>query len=128
MTNDSLPAIRDKIKEKVTTSYIFLDTSGNPIQKNNENDYTLEKISIEKVIKIKSEGNDSGIDVFMNDSKVCSVNCSMSQNLSEVRCLISQNIKQDFFFIDTTSSEISKSDENDYNVEDIIQDGSIKLK
>jgi hypothetical protein len=128
MTNDSLPAIRDKIKEKVTTSYIFLDTSGNPIQKNNENDYTLEKISIEKVIKLKSEGNDSGIDVFMNDSKVCSVNCSMSQNLSEVRCLISQNIKQDFFFLDTTSSEVSKSDENDYNVEDIIQDGSIKLK
>lgn len=128
MTNDSLTDIRNKIKEKITVSYEFLDTTGNPILKDNEKDYTLEKISIEKVIKLKSKGNDSGIDVFMNDSKVCSVNCSMSQNLSEVRCLINQNIKQNFFFLDITSSEISKSDEQDYNVEDIIQNGAIKLK
>ncbi len=131
MTNDSLSVVRDKIKEKVkVSSYLFLDNTGSPIQKDDEKDYTVEDISTDKVIKLKSEGNESGseIYVYLNDSKVCSVNCSTSQNLSEVRSLISSNIKQEFFFLDNTSSKIEKGDENDYTAEDIIKNGAIYLE
>lgn len=128
MMKENLIAIRDKIKDKVTVSYIFLDTDGKPVPKEKEKDYLLEKICLSKVIKLKSEENVSGIDVILNDLKFCSVNCSMSQNLSEVRSLLNKNIKQDFFFLDQTESIIQKNEESDYTVEDAINNETIKIK
>ena len=40
----------EKIKDKITNQYIFLDTDGNTIDKNDEKDYKLEDISKEKMI------------------------------------------------------------------------------
>ena len=127
--NDNLPTIREKIKDKITNQYIFLDQDGNTIDKNDEKDYKLEDISKEKMIQLKSEGNDgTGIDIFLNDSKICSLNCSKSQSLNEVRSLLNNSIKGDFTFLDPDSNTVSKDDEKDYSVEDILSNGAIKLK
>lgn len=128
MLKDSLISIRDKIKEKVTVSYIFLNTDGKPVPKEEENSYLLEQISVDKILKLKSEENISGIDIILNDSKFCSVNCSMSESLSKVRILLSKNITQDFFFLDQTENIIPKNEENDYSVEDAINNEAIKIK
>ena len=89
----------------------------------------MEDISKEKMIQLKSEGNDgSGIDIFLNDSKICCLNCSKSQNLNEVRSLLNNSIKGDFTFLDPDANTVSKDDEKDYSVEDILNNGAIKLK
>ena len=72
------------------------------------------------MIQLKSEGNDgTEIAIFLNDSKICTLNCSKSQNLNEVRSLLNNSIKGDFTFLDPDSNTVSKDDEKDYSVEDI---------
>ena len=125
---ESLISVRDKIKDRVSVSYFFLDTDGKPVPKEEEKNYLLEKISVDKILKLKSEENVSGIDVILNDSKLCSVNCAMSESLSQVRILLNKNFTQDFFFLDQTESIIPKNEENDYSIEDAIDNEAIKIK
>ena len=60
--------------------------------------------------------------------KQFSINCSNSQNLNVVRGLINNNIQDDFLFLDQDGNTVSKTDENDYSVEDILINESIKIK
>jgi hypothetical protein len=129
--NDSLATIREKIQDKTKeySDYIFIDKNGDIISKENEKDYNLENICESKTIKIKSlENGNSGINVVLNDSKKFSINCSKSQNLNDVRGLINNNIQEDFLFLDQDGNTVSKSDENEYSVEDILNNESIKIK
>ena len=129
--NDSLTTIREKIQDKTKdySDYIFVDKNGENISKENEKDYNLENICESKTIKLKSlETSNSGINVILNDSKKFSINCSNSQNLNVVRGLIKNKIQDDFLFLDQQGCEVSKEDENDYSVEDILKDESIKIK
>ena len=129
--NDSLTTIREKIQDKTKeySDYIFIDKNGDIISKENEKDYNLENICESKTIKIKSlETSNSGINVLLNDSKKFSINCSKSQNLNDVRGLINNNIQEDFLFLDQDGNTVSKTDENDYSVEDILNNESIKIK
>ena len=48
LINDSLPYIRERIKEKTNATCIFLDQYGNPIDDQDENNYSLENILMEK--------------------------------------------------------------------------------
>ena len=125
---ESLISIRDKIKDKVTVSYIFLDADGKPVSKEEEKNLLLEQISVGKILKLQSEEKVSGISVILNDSKLCSVNCSMSENLSTLRKILIKTITQDFFFLDQTDTIIDKNDENDYPIEDAINNEAIKIK
>ena len=129
--NDSLTTIREKIQDKTKdySDYIFVDKNGENISKENEKDYNLENICESKTIQIKSlETSNSGIKVILNDSKQFSINCSNSQNLNVVRGLINNNIQDDFLFLDQDGNTVSKTDENDYSVEDILINESIKIK
>ena len=129
--NDSLTTIREKIQDKTKeySDYIFIDKNGDIISKENEKDYNLENICESKTIKIKSlENGNSGINVVLNDSKKFSINCSKSQNLNDVRGLINNNIQEDFLFLDQDGNTVSKTDENEYSVEDILNNESIKIK
>ncbi len=129
--NDSLTTIREKIQDKTKdySDYIFVDKNGENISKENEKDYNLENICESKTIKLKSlETSNSGINVILNDSKKFSINCSNSQKLNVVRGLIKNKIQDDFLFLDQEGYEVSKEDENDYSVEDILKDESIKIK
>ena len=127
--NDSLSTIREKIQDKTKgySDYIFVDKNGDNISKENEKDYNLENICESKSIKIKSlKTSNSVINVILNDS--FAINCSNSQNLNVVRGLINNSIQDDFLFLDQDGNTVSKTDENDYSVEDILNNESIKIK
>ena len=129
--NESLTTIREKIQDKTKeySDYIFVDKNGDNISKENEKDYNLENICESKTIKIKSlEIINSGINVILNDLKQFSINCSNSQNLNVVRGLINNIIQDDFLFLDQDGNTVSKTDEIDYAVEDILNNKSIKIK
>ena len=55
-SNESLDAIRGKIKDRVATSFVFLDQDKNFIEKSDEKDFKLEDIINEKILKLKSGG------------------------------------------------------------------------
>ena len=129
LLSDTLTSVRTKIMDKVNSSYIFLDGDGLEINRNDENDITLGDIVKDKIIKLKSiGGGQPGINIFLNESEVCSVNCQKSNNLNEVRNQIKDKIKDDFIFIDQDGQPITKTDEGDITVEDILINQSIKLK
>ena len=131
LSNDNLITIREKIKNKVNVSYIFLDKNGNPINVEKEIDLSLENISDNKTIKIKSEAirKSSQINIIINEAKIFSIDCPVSRNLNELRNLISKIIKDDFSFLDKVGFPIAKKEENDYSVEDfLINDDSLKIK
>ena len=46
------------------------------------------------MIRIKAENNTSTskINLILNDTNTCSIDCSLSQNLEELRDIINQNI------------------------------------
>ena len=54
--------------------YIFLDKNGTPINRE-KNDFSLENISENKMIRIKAENNTSTsiINLILNDTNVCSI-------------------------------------------------------
>ena len=59
---DNLTSIRELIKDRIESSFVFLDQEGNVIDKNDENDFTLEDIIEGKKIKLKSEEGEGGKD------------------------------------------------------------------
>ena len=68
--------IREKIKCRVKVPYIFLNKDEYPINKERDSDSLLENLTVKQSIKLNSEGSATGLDIFFNDTKVCSANCS----------------------------------------------------
>ncbi len=126
LTEDNLISVKEKIKSKVKSPFIFLDKSGKAIDKENEDIVKLEDIICEKKIKLKLL--ESEIKIFLNDKNICSIECSTDINLSNLREMTDDKIKEDFVFLDSNLNEIDLEDENDYLIKDIIKDNEIKLK
>lgn len=132
--NENLNSIREKInkrlqKDFILKDFIFLDLDGNYIDKEDENDFTLEDISNEKIIKIKSfKDNNENIKVFLNEKIVCFINYEEKKSLDESQNNIKQKIKIDFIFLDIDENEVDKEDEKDFQIEDIMKNNTIKLK
>lgn len=99
-----------------------------PISKSEEKDYAIENIVQGKIIKIKSEGNQSGINIIFNGSKVNSLNIIKSQSLGEIRNILKIHIKEEFIFLEQEEHPVEKDDENGYQLEDILDNNSIILK
>lgn len=129
LLDDTLATLRNKLQDKFNSSYFFLDKDENIISKENENDYTLEKISVGKVLKLKSDTEgQSGINILLNESNICSSNFLNSQYLDEIRNLLQEKIESQFTFLDQDGNPIDKNDESDLTLEDILNNGSLKLK
>ena len=129
LNNDSLISIREKIKEKVKIPYIFLDKNENTINKEDEENYILDNISVKNVIKIKSiEESKSDVNIFLNESNISCENISNSQTLDEIRNLIKDKVNCECVFLDSDKNEVDKNDESDYTVDIILIKGSIYLK
>ena len=130
---DNLTSIRVLIKDRIESSFIFLDQEGNGIDKKDEKDFKLEDIIDGKVLKLKSEGgggNNSAksIKVFLGDKNCCSINCDKSDNLNKARKLIKEKLKDDFIILDTEENSIEQTDEKDFTIEDILINEVIKIK
>ena len=52
MGTDTLVIIRDKIKAKTDIPYVFLDQDEKEVEINDEQDYTLKDIEVNKIIKL----------------------------------------------------------------------------
>ena len=129
LINDSLSSIREIIKEKINTDFLFLDLDGNKIEKEDEKDFALKNISSEKQIKMVSiEENSPSIKIFLNEKMITSINIEESNNLDESRNIINKNIKEDFLFLDPDENLIEKEDEKDFQIKDILKQNAIKLK
>jgi len=129
LSDETLASVRSKIKEKTKDiSYQFLDSDGNNIEIQDEDDYKLSDIINDKKIKIVAFENGELIKIFLNDKEFCSKNISELQNLDEIRNLIKKEINQDFNFLDADGCDIEKGDEKDYSVKDILNNQSIYIK
>lgn len=93
LSDETLTSVRNKIKEKTKDiSYQFLDSDGNNIEIQDEDDYKLSDIINDKKIKIVAFENGELIKIFLNDKEFCSKNISELQNLDEIRNLLKKEI------------------------------------
>ena len=126
--NDSLTIVRDKIKEKAKIPFLFLDQEGNDVSKDDENDYSLTDIIVGNIIKIKpSKINESKIKVILNKNLVSDIKCEKDLSLKDLRKLILNIVKEEFIFLDMDGNKVEKEDEQDYKIEDILVNESIKI-
>lgn len=121
MLDDTLINIREKLKEK-----IFLEKIGKDIKEEEENNFKLKDISKEKIIKLREDV--SLISVYLDQSKLWFLKYSPSQKLNETRKILLEKNKIEFLFLDSEEIDISKNDEADYEINDILKDKSIELK
>jgi len=127
LENDTLIIIRDKIKGKTDIPYIFLDQDEIEVEVNDEKEYTLKDIEVNKIIKLKSV-KEKGIPFLLNNKKICTLDLEKEIKLDEVRKKLMTKINNDFFFLDSDGIQIEKDDEQDYSIEDCLNQENIKLK
>ena len=63
-----------------------MDTDGNIIDTNDENDFTLSEIISDNILKVKdlNSANDSDIIIFLDNSKFCSINIGEEETLAKL--------------------------------------------
>lgn len=129
---DNLVSIRELIKERIDSSFIFLDQEGNAIDKNDEKDFKLEDIVDGKIMRLKSGGggksDNNSLKVLLGDKNFCSINCNKTENVSKARQLIKNKCKEDFIFLDSEGNNIEQEDEKDLVIGDILINGVVKIK
>ena len=125
--SDNLTFIRQKLKEKIKVSYIFLDQENNEVDNDDENEMLLENIINEKKIKLKSIGNDECLNIYFNEKKICSLNCSKKDKLNYIRNLIHKKIQKNFVFLDQEENEVEIDDEEELTAKDILNKEFIKI-
>ena len=72
LKSQNLKDIRNILENKIKCSFIFLDQSGNSVDKNDESDYSLEDILDNYSIKLKGNTHSSSVTIndFRNKSKI----------------------------------------------------------
>lgn len=136
--DDKLNVIRKQISKRINCPYVFLDSEGNYIEQEDEEEYDLEGIKVGETIKIKeveamesqskNTNNKSNINVFLDKKIICSIKCNAEEKLSGIRPLINKSFKNDFLFFDAQNNYIEEEDEEDYIVKNILNNNSIKIK
>ena len=137
---ESISSTRDIIKNRVPASFVFLDQQKNIVCKADEADYKLEDIINEKIIKLQTEDNNTNnpseqsdpnsldINICDGKEKICSINSIIKIQLDQARKMINNKLKDEFIFLDLDNNDIEKNDENDYCIEDILQEDTIKIR
>ena len=131
-TEDKLISIREKIKERINYPFQFIDHENNLVDCNDENDFTAEDILDGQIINLKSTGatnsNKMQLNILVNDQKICTMSLEKEMHLNESRELINKTIKGNFAFLDLDEKKIEEDDEKEFIIEDILNNGGIKLK
>ena len=132
--DENLNKIREKINKKMNCQYSFLTKDGKFINQKDEVEYKLGQIKDGETIKLvqieSNQGNTNGQEIFvlLEGKKICSINSNNDINLSEARKLIVNSLKQDFQFLDSDSNLIDIEDEEDFIIENILNNNSISIK
>ena len=127
--NSTLSSIREIIKDKIGGAS-FIDTDGNIIDIKDENDFTLADILYDNILKIKDlkSAIDSGIIIFLDNSKFCSINIGDDETLANLRSILNDKIQNDFEFIDTDGNPIGKEEEEEFTIKEQLKDNIINIK
>ena len=133
-TEDILLSIREKIKERFDFSFQFIDHKNDPVDPNDEKTLTAEDILDGQIIRLKStedttsNSNKMLFNILVNNQKICSKSLEKEMYLSKCRELINKEIKGKFIFLNKDGNKIEKEDEKNFIIEDILNNGEIKLK
>jgi len=133
-TEDNLFSIREKIKERFFCSFQFIDLENNPVDCKDENDFTAEDILDGQIIKLKStedansNSNKTQLNILVNGQKICSKSLEKEMHLDKCREMINKEIKGNFNFLDKYGNKVDEEDEKEFIIEDILNNGEIKLK
>ena len=126
--DEKLDSVREKLKSKIGNS-IFLEKGESPIDLEDEKDFTLEEVIKDNHLILKNgEQNDSGVKIMVNNQVIGSKNCSLEDNLKNLRNLLKNDIKSDFLFLDKEETEIDVDGEEDFTIKEILNSGFVKIK
>lgn len=134
--DETLNQTRKKISKRINSFFVFLDKEKNVIDQEDEENYNIGLINDGEIIRVQnsisstsnSSTNDSNINVILNGKNICSINCTKDNSLTIVRNLINNLYKEDFIFYDSDNNYIEKDDEDDYMLENILNNNEIKIK
>ena len=126
--DEKLTSIREKLKSKIGAQIKFTDKGQGVIEFEDENDFTLGEIVKDNILIFKSEGQSgSGIKIMLNNKQLCEKNCSMEENLQNLRNVLKNDIS-DFIFLDKEGTEIDIDGEEEFTIKEILNDGYVKIK
>lgn len=126
--NENLDSIREKLKSKIGNSK-FLEKGENPIEFEDEKDFSLEEvIKDNKLILKNEEQNDSGVKIMVNNQVIAHKNCTLEENLQNLRNLLLNDIKSEFTFLDKEGIQIDVEDEKEFTIKELLSNGCIKIK
>lgn len=126
--SSKLVTIRELIKDKIGQAS-FIDRDGNILDTNDENEFTLEDILYDNILKVKGQNaNNSGIVIFLNNNNFCTINIDEGESLSKLRIILNDKVQNNFDFIDLDGNSLDKPEENDFSIKDILKDNMIKIK
>ncbi|BFU26587.1 hypothetical protein conserved [Entamoeba histolytica] len=127
-SQDKLKTVREKIKEKMSDSQYFLTRDGDIIDVNDEEDFIVEDVIDEKrIINIKRTEDKKGIRIKINDKVITTIEIDNKTPLSDVRKIV-QNIPESAYFYTPDDDRVERDNEEEYIVEDIINNEEINLK
>ncbi|BFU26500.1 hypothetical protein conserved [Entamoeba histolytica] len=127
-SQDKLKTAREKIKEKMSDSQYFLTKDGDIIDKNDEECFTVGDVIDEKrVINIKGIEDKKEVRIKINDKIITTIEMDTKTPLSDVRKIV-QNIPDSAYFYTLDNDKIERNTEEEFIVEDIINNDEIILK
>ncbi|EDR28950.1 hypothetical protein EDI_147640 [Entamoeba dispar SAW760] len=127
-SQDNLKTVREKLKEKISVSQQFLSKDGDLIDINDEDSFTIgDIIDSSRIINIKETIDKKGIKIKLNDEIISTIELDKKTKISDIRKLI-QNIPETAHFYTPENEIIEKEDEEQFLVEDIINNDEINLK
>ncbi|EDR22965.1 hypothetical protein, conserved [Entamoeba dispar SAW760] len=127
-SQDNLKTVREKLKEKISDSQQFLSKDGDLIDIDGEDSFTVgDVIDSSRIINIKETGDKKRIKLKLNDEIISTVQVDTKTKISDIRKSI-QNILESAHFYTLDNEIIEKENEEQFLVEDIINNDEINLK
>ncbi|BFU21273.1 Zeta toxin/Type II/IV secretion system protein/Elongation factor Tu GTP binding domain/Septin/AIG1 family/50S ribosome-binding GTPase, putative [Entamoeba histolytica] len=127
-SQDNLKIAREKIKGKMLDSQHFLTKDGDLIDVNDEESYTIGDVIDEKrIINIKGTEVKIGIRIKINDKVLTTIEIDNKTTINIIRTLV-QNIPESAHFYTLDNDKIERDEEEEFTVEDIINNEEINLK
>ena len=117
--------MRTILKKEISDKYFFERKNGFKISKEDEDKLTLEQIILENNIYIKKIHL---TEFYLEDKKLFEMEIKdPNMSLSDLRKL-QMEILDNYIFINENNNEVTKEDEEDFSISDIIHNGIIKMK
>ena len=125
-SNITLKTLRDKLKNYQIENLSFVGNDNLFIEKDDEEDFTIDEILVNGKIYLKSKKNK--ILILLNNIILDEVeNSNKNILLSDFRKL-SKNIKNEYHFVTSDGFKIEIDDENQITIKDVLENNIVKME